>query len=69
MNYQRLIIELPILPDEAAAYLHKFIEALMHAIDDQYYQQMHRYYANQLTEMIKNSQIPITQETLDEPPF
>jgi hypothetical protein len=69
MNYQRITIELPVLPDEAAAYLHKFIEALMYAIDEQYYRQIHRYYSNQLTDMLKDAQLTTTQETLDDPPF
>lgn len=67
MEYQRIIIEVPALPDEAAAYLHKFTEALMHAIDDQYYRQIARYYSNQLTERLKDSQL--TPEDLDTPPF
>ncbi len=69
MNYQRITIELPILPDEAAVYLHKFTEALMYAIDEQYYRQIHRYYANQLTDMMKDAQLASTQEILDDPPF
>jgi predicted phosphoribosyltransferase len=68
MNYQRIIIEVPVLPDEAAAYLHKFIDALMHAVDDQYYRQIYRYYANQLTDMMQDAQLT-QEEDLDAPPF
>ena len=39
----------------------------MHAIDDQYYRQIARYYSNQLTERLKDSQL--TPEDLDTPPF
>lgn len=60
MKYQRIVIEVPALPDEAAAYLHKFVEAMMYAIDDQYYKQIHHYYSNQLDDMMKDSQL--TQE-------
>lgn len=67
MKYERITLEVPAVPDEAAAYLHKFIEALMHAVDDQYYRQIHRYYSNQLTDILKDSQL--TQEELDAPPF
>lgn len=69
MNYQRITIDVPALPDEAAAYLHQFIEALMHAIDDQYYRQIHCYYKNQLTDMMEDSQLTTEQETVDDPPF
>lgn len=68
MKYQRIIIEVPTLPDEAAAYLHKFVEAMMYAIDDQYYKQIHRYYSNQLEDMMKDSQ-STQKEDLDTPPF
>ena len=37
MKYQKITIEVPALTDEAAAYLHKFIEALMYAVDEYYY--------------------------------
>lgn len=67
MDYQRLTIEFPALTDEAAAYLHKFIDALMHAIDDQYYRQIHCYYAQTLRNMLKDAQV--TEEDLDVPPF
>lgn len=67
MNYQRLTVELPALTDEAAAGLHKFLEALMYAVDDQYYKQIHCYYANKLEAMLADSQS--TQETLDTPTF
>lgn len=69
MDYQRITIEVPALPDEAAAYLHKFIDALMHAIDEQYYRQIHRYYTNRLTDMMEDSQLTTTQEIADDPPF
>ena len=67
MKYQRITIEVPALTDEAAAYLHKFIDALMHAVDDQYYRQIHHYYAHQLRDVLKNARV--TEEELDAPPF
>jgi hypothetical protein len=67
MNYQHLTLELPALTDEAAASLHKFVEALMYAVDDQYYKQIHRYYANKLEDMLADSQS--IQKPLDNPPF
>jgi len=67
MKYQRIMIEVPALPDEAAAYLHKFVEAMMYAIDEQYYKQIHRYYSNQLEDMMKDGQL--AQKDLDIPPF
>lgn len=67
MKYQRITFEVPTLTDEAAAYLHKFFEALMYAIDDQYYRQIGHYYSNKLTDMLKDSHL--TQEDLDTPPF
>ena len=39
----------------------------MQAIDDQYYRQIHRYYAQQLRGMLKDAQV--TEEELDEPLF
>lgn len=69
MEYQRITIEVPTLPDEAAAYLHKFIEALMYAVDDQYYRQIHHYYSNQLNNMMKKNQLHTSQDTVDDPPF
>ena len=41
MKYQKITIEVPALTDEAAAYLHKFIEALMYAVDEYYYRQIY----------------------------
>lgn len=67
MKYQRIMIEVPALPDEAAAYLHKFVEAMMYAIDEHYYKQIHRYYGNQLEDMMKDGQL--AQKDLDTPPF
>jgi len=67
MKYQRIMIEVPALPDEAAAYLHKFVEAMMYAIDEQYYKQIHRYYSNQLEGMTKHDSL--AQKDLDIPPF
>ena len=67
MDYQQITIEIPTLPDEAAAYLHKFIDALMYAIDDQYYRQIHRYYTQKSRSMLKDAQV--TKEELDAPPF
>lgn len=69
MKYQQVTLEVPVLPDEAAAYLHKFIEALMHAVDDQYYRQIHHYYAKQLRDSLKDAQYIVQQDTIDDPPF
>jgi len=63
MDYQHLKIEFPALSDEAAASLQKFINALMHAIDDQYYRQIHRHYLNKLDMMLFDNDS--TQEKLD----
>lgn len=54
MNYQNVTLRLSPLSNEAAASLYKFIEVLMHAIDDQYYKQIHCHYADQLKEMMKD---------------
>lgn len=67
MKYHRITIEVPALPDEAAAYLHKFVEAMMYAIDDQSYKQIYRYYSKSLEEMIKDGQL--AQEDLNTSPF
>lgn len=67
MNYQHLKIEFPALNDEAAASLHNFINALMHAVDDHFYLQIHRYYANKLDDLLIHSEI--TEEKIDNPPF
>ena len=67
MDYQRIILEAPALTDEAAASLHKFIEALMYAVDEQYYRQIHRYYAGKLNNMISDAQF-IHDDQVD-PPF
>lgn len=63
MKYQRVIIEVPELPDEAAVYLHKFVEAMMHAIDDQYYKQIHRYYSNRLVDRMRDCQLTHNQDS------
>jgi hypothetical protein len=44
MDYQKLIIEVPPLSDEAAASLQRFLYDLMYAIDEHYYPQIQRYY-------------------------
>lgn len=67
MNYQHLELEFPALTDEAAAHLHNFINALMYAIDEQYYKQIHRYYSHKLEDMLVDSQI--MKDDLDNPPF
>jgi hypothetical protein len=67
MNYQRITLELPELTDESAAALQNFIYALMYAVDEQYYKQIHRHYLLKLDELIVDSQS--TEETLDNPPF
>ncbi len=65
MKYQQITIEAPVLTDEAAAYLHNFFDALMHGIDDQYYRQIHRYYANKLDDLLVNGEL--TEENRDNP--
>lgn len=67
MAYQRLILELPALTDEAAASLYQFVETLMYAVDDKYYKQIHCYYANKEENILEDSQY--SQEILDDPPF
>ena len=67
MKYQTIKVDLPILSDEVAASIQNFIYALMYAIDEQYYQQIHRYHLDKLNNMLIDSQS--TQENLDEPPF
>jgi len=67
MDYQHLKIEFPALSDEAAASLHKFINALMRAVDDHFYLQIHQYYASKLDDMLIDSQFE--EEKFDNPPF
>jgi hypothetical protein len=67
MKYQKITIEVPALTDEAAAYLHKFIEALMYAVDEYYYRQIHCYYSGKLDEMMVGAEY--TVEELKDPPF
>ena len=67
MDYQRITLEFPALTDEAAASLHNFINALMHAIDEKYYRQIFRYYAGELNNKLIDAQLK--QENLDDPPF
>jgi len=67
MKYHHLRFEFPALTDEAAVSLHKFIDALMNAIDERYYQEIHRYYVHKSRDLLKDAQL--TQENLDDPPF
>ena len=67
MNYQQITLELPGLTDESAAALQNFIYALMYAVDEQYYKQIHRHYLRKLDELMVDSQF--TEEALDNPPF
>ena len=67
MNYHHLSFEFPALTDEAAASLHKFIDALMNAIDERYYREIHRFYVHKSRDLLKDAQF--THEDLDEPPF
>ena len=67
MNYQQITLELPELTDESAAALQNFIYALMYAVDEQYYKQIHRHYLCKLDDITVDSQF--TEEALDNPPF
>lgn len=67
MNYQQITLELPDLTDESAAALQNFIYALMYAVDEQYYKQIHRHYLRKLDDLMVNAQF--TEEALDKPPF
>jgi hypothetical protein len=67
MKYQHITFELPALTDEAAASLQNFINALMYAVDEQYYKQIHRHYLNKLDDLMVDAQYE--EENLDNPPF
>jgi len=67
MKYQRITIELPALTDEAAASLQNFINALMYAVDEQYYKQIHRHYVRKLDDLMIDAHYE--EEHLDNPPF
>lgn len=67
MNHQQILIELPALSDEAAASLQNFIYALMYAVDEQYYKQIHRHYLRKLDDLIVDAQF--NEENLDNPAF
>ncbi len=67
MNYQQILIELPALSDETAASLQNFIYALMYAVDEQYYKQIHRYHLRKLDDLMVDAQF--NEENLDNPPF
>ena len=66
-NYRRITLELPELTDESAAVLENFIYALMYAIDEQYYKQIHRHYQLKLDNLMVDAEFK--EETLDNPPF
>lgn len=67
MNYEQIRLELPELTDESAAALQNFIYALMYAVDEQYYKQIHRHYLFKLDDLMVDAQF--TEEALDNPPF
>jgi hypothetical protein len=67
MKKQKIVIELPELSEEAAASLQNFINALMYAVDEQYYKQIHHHYKRQLDELMVRAQP--TAEELNDPPF
>lgn len=67
MNYQHIRLELPELTDEAAAALQNFIYALMYAVDEQYYKQIHRHHLRKLDDLMVDAQF--AGEVLDNPPF
>jgi len=67
MSYQHITLELPELTDESAAALQNFISALMHAVDEQYYKQIHRHHLRKLDDLMVDSES--TEEALDNPPF
>lgn len=67
INYQRITLEWPELTDESAAALQNFIYALMYAVDEQYYKQIHRHYLIKLDDLMVDAQL--TEEVLDNPPF
>lgn len=67
MNYQKLIVEVPSLSDEAAASLQRFLYELMYAIDEQYYKQIQRYYVNKPKDLLLGAEL--TNENFDIPPF
>ena len=67
MKYQHITLELPALTDEAAASLQNFIYALMYAVDEQYYKQIHRHYLHKLDGLMVDAQYE--EENLDNPPF
>ena len=64
MNDQHIKFDFPALTDEAAASLFNFMQALMYAIDEQFYKQIHRHYAHKLNNMMVDAQM-----SLDDPPF
>ena len=67
INYQHITLQLPELTDESAAALENFIYALMYAVDEQYYKQIHRHHLHKLDALKVDSQF--TEEVLDNPPF
>ena len=67
IKYQHIRLELPELTDESAAALQNFIQALMYAIDEQYYKQIHRHHLLKLDDLMVDCQP--TEESLDNPPF
>ena len=67
IKYQHITLKLPELTDESAAALQTFIHALMYALDEKYYKQIHRHYLLKLDNLMVDAQF--TEETLDNPPF
>lgn len=66
MNYQKIPLEVPPLSDEGAAALKCFINQLMHAVDEHYYKQVHRYHLNSL---LREATLVDSKEELTDPPF
>lgn len=67
MNYEKLIVEVPKLSDEAAAYLQRFLYDLMYAIDEHYSSQIQRYYVRASTEEMTKEYL--RHDELEDPPF
>jgi|LakMenEpi03Aug12_release.lakeMendotaPanAssembly.Ray.scaffolds.fasta_scaffold695054_2 hypothetical protein len=67
MNNQKIILELPAITDQAAASLQKFIQALLYAVDEHYFRQIHCHYKKELDNLLMDAQP--TQECLDDPLF
>ena len=69
MNYQKLIVEVPPLSDEAAASLHRFFYELMYAIDEHYYSQIQRHYVRSTCSAVWDEIKDPSKEEITDPPF